>query len=339
MTTATCANLPGPLYLPITYHQVGVGSVAPAWGVRVEFGDPGQVVSLTPRMSDLTLVANSGDCASSTDYDCLAWLGGTYDPTFSRTEATQTAAGWNGTLQGADPADFVLYNDVLTIGSNGRTVPGFPFATDNEAGWAYNISGSLLGLGLNSTFLQAMVDSGVAPSTSYGLWVGTRLNDEDPRDGLLMIGGYDSARANEFHTFDSRDTCTTCIILQDLTWESDAGSFSLLDEEATEFQVILVPAWESLRLPPSVFDAFGNATGGDYDTDLELWTYSAASFPSGSLNFTIKNGYSSSIPAEELFFYPRQYDTDGSLIVANETYKIGFVEKYENNDDSGKYLA
>jgi hypothetical protein len=198
---------------------------------------------------------------------------------------------------------------------------------------AYN-TGGWLGLGLNSTFLQVAVDSGAAPSTSWGMWVGTRRNDEDPRNGLLMIGGYDEARANEFHTFDSRDVCPACIILQELTWVSDAGSFSLLDEETTEFQVSIDPRLETIQVPSSVFAAFGDATAGDYDPERELWTYPASSVPSGSLSFTIKNGYSSSIPAEELFFYQRGYDTDGSLDVTNDSYKLGFVAKFENEDET-----
>ncbi|KIW62309.1 hypothetical protein PV04_10493 [Phialophora macrospora] len=339
MTTTTCPDLPEPLYLPITYHEVGVGSVAPAWGVRIEIGDPAQVFSLWPRMLDQTLVANFDDCSSSTDYDCQAYIGGTYDSSFSRTEVTQTELNWNGTLRGEDPSSYILYNDVLRFGSNDITVLGFPFVTDDEEGWAYDNGGGWLGLGLNSTFLQVAVDSGAAPSTSYGMWAGTRRNDETPRSGLLMIGGYDDARANEFHTFDSMDTCTACIILEELTWVSDAGSFSLLDEETTVFQVSIDPWWESIRVPPSVFDAFGNATAGTYDSDRQLWTYPTSSLPSGSLNFTIKNGYSSSIPAEELFFYPREYATDGSLVVGNETYKIGYVEKYTNEDESSNVLA
>jgi hypothetical protein len=135
MTTTTCPDLPGPLYLPITYNEVGIGSVAPAWGVRVEIGDPAQVFSLRPSMSDRTLVANFDDCDSSTDYACLALVGGIYDPSLSSTEVTQTEATWNGTLRDVDPSDYILYNDVLRFGSNDTTVLGFPFATDGEDGW------------------------------------------------------------------------------------------------------------------------------------------------------------------------------------------------------------
>ena len=87
----------------------------------------------------------------------------------------------------------------------------------------YDNGGGGLGIGRNSTFLKAVVDSGAAPSTSWGLWTGNRRS-ENPMSGLLMIGGYDDARVSGdgFHTFDSRDERDACVQIEALSWVSDA---------------------------------------------------------------------------------------------------------------------
>lgn len=174
---------------------------------------------------------------------------------------------------------------------------------------------------------------------SWGLWTGSRLA-EPPLDGLLTVGGYDDARVgSDWHTYDSSDDCTACIQLQGLTWVTDSGSVSLFDDSVSAFQVALNPWYETIGLPSSVWAAFGNATNGVFDPDLERYIYNTSNTPTGSLNVTVKGGYSVSIPTEELFFYPRDYDTNGSSIVETTTYKIAAAYNYTNEDNSGNYLA
>ena len=140
MSTKDCPNLPEPLQLPITYHQVSADAVALAWGVKIGLGNPVQSFSLWPSLFfDFTFVANAQDCGPPPSAGCQGLVGGTYDKNLSTTEVTTIGTPWqnrwNGSLDWGDPATYILYNDVLTLGSNGMTVPGYPFATDDDSKW------------------------------------------------------------------------------------------------------------------------------------------------------------------------------------------------------------
>ena len=59
-----------------------------------------------------------------------------------------------------------------------------------------------LPLGLDSSFLNFLVDAGQASSRTFGLWAGSE-SEETPQDGLIVVGGYDESRlksaATTFH--------------------------------------------------------------------------------------------------------------------------------------------
>ncbi len=196
-----------------------------------------------------------------------------------------------------------------------------------------------LGLGPNSTFLQAAVDSGSAPSLSWGLWVG-RHAIPNPQDGLLVVGGYDNARvANDFSTFPSRTDCSTCLQIQNLAWVTEAGTIPLMNDTTNNFQVFLNPFSEVVQIPTASWEAFGTATNGVYDEVLGRYTYPPAGVPAGNLTFTIKDGYTTSIPASELFGYRLEYDDNGQLQIENDTYQVAWVNPYTNSDaNEAKYL-
>lgn len=174
---------------------------------------------------------------------------------------------------------------------------------------------------------------------SWGLWVGSRSIDE-PQDGLLMVGGYDDARvAGDFFTDTSTPDCPVCLQIQDLSWVSDAGTIALTNATTNNFQVSLNPISSSIEIPEELFEAFGAATNGTYDQDLETYTYPGSRPPIGNLSFTIKGGYKTSIPASELFRFPREYNSNGELVIANDTYQRAWVYSYTNQDTSDLHYA
>ena len=151
-----------------------------------------------------------------------------------------------------------------------------------------------------------------------------------------MIGGYDDARvAGEFSTFDSRDDCPACLELQELAWVTESGhSISLLNESMPSFKASLEPLHEDLFLPSTVFEAFGKITGGVYDQDWQSYKYPASVVPTGDLSFKIKGGYSSSIPASQLFSFPQQYQDNATVGMYDDTFKLAHVQPYQSTDDS-----
>ncbi|OQU98266.1 hypothetical protein CLAIMM_04075 [Cladophialophora immunda] len=314
MELTTCQNLAEPLLLRLGYHNVSSdGSAAPSWGIAVEIGTPPQRFSLRPSIFDATRLSNYDHCSSQYDYGCLAAQGGVYNPEFSSTGNVSLSTEWNGTLGDTDAEDYafyVFYNDLLRFGYNETEVWGFPFVTDDAQEWAYY---GTLGVGMNSTFLHAAVESGAAPSMSWGLWVGSR-SVENKQDGVLVVGGYDNARTTDFSTFDSLPECTTCIQIQNLTWVSDYGVIPLMNDTTTDFQVAVSPRYSA-------------------------YTYAVSDLPVGSLSFTIKDGYTTSIPASELFQYLFEYDSVGNEVIANDTLQYAVVYNYTNeNSNDGNYI-
>jgi hypothetical protein len=75
---------------------------------------------------------------------------------------------------------------------------------------------------------------------------------------------------------------------------------------------------------------FANATNGTYDLSLQNLIYPASDPPTGNLSVTLKNGYKTTIPTEDLFVYPRLYNTTGYQI-SNNTVLIPEVLNQTNN--------
>lgn len=139
-TLPECQNSAGPFYLPISYNEVADDSTtAKSWGIAIGLGTPPQDITLRPSLWDKTLVAREDDCLASNDYDCLAQVGGTYDPSLSTTSVNKTSSSsdWNSTLSSSElPSDFFLYEDSLTFPSDNITGWGFPFTTWSEPYWS-----------------------------------------------------------------------------------------------------------------------------------------------------------------------------------------------------------
>jgi hypothetical protein len=152
-------------------------------------------------------------------------------------------------------------------------------------------------------------------------------------DGSLVLGGYDNTRfssLSDLVTFPVQSGCEACVQVTGLSYDTINGSTNLFANASETLQINLQP-WEYvLSFTQDVFIKFANATNGTYDPSLEKITYPASNPPTGSLSVTLKNGYKTIIPAEELFMYPRFFNNTGYSIL-NNTIFIAQVQNYTNN--------
>jgi hypothetical protein len=187
---------------------------------------------------------------------------------------------------------------------------------------------------MDSSFLNYLVDSGQASSTTYGLWAGSE-SEETPQDGLLVVGGYDESRLKSAATtFPMFSDCPTCAILTAITYDVGTTSTTLFSAATDTLIVHLDPFSADIRLPAAMLQnlaaaektAIWNATSRHF----ELPTTPA---PAGTITVTLSDmgaplgdaskpsvaKYKSVIPASELYNRPRAYNAAGLLEVNNAT--------------------
>lgn len=110
--------------------------------------------------------------------------------------------------------------------------------------------------------IKAAIATGQAPYNGIGIWGGSRSID-DPVDGNLWIGGYDSSRvAGPFTEYPAFNDCFSCLTVVNMTYDTEAGSFSMFSNSTETFQIFLDP-WElQLEVPPDVFQNFAKLSNG-----------------------------------------------------------------------------
>ncbi|RMD42403.1 hypothetical protein DV735_g2693, partial [Chaetothyriales sp. CBS 134920] len=328
-----CENPAAPLLLSITNNTVTEDGASSARGIAIGLGNPQQVLSLLPAVANSDLfVFNAADCESTSEINsCIAIKGGVFNPKDSETYVVTTESQWNGTgLRDIDEGSFIYFNDELRFGSDGVSY-GFP-AFLNEPG-----EGSQAGLplGPNSSFVRAVYEAGQAPSQLWGLWTGTR-NIYEPEEGLLVIGGYDSARvAPPWTTFPTYENCPTCVTVVDMTYVWEEGSTSLLANSTDSLEIGLEPFSTGISLPQYMFDKFAAETDGTFDPSIGLLTYNIDSPPTGNISVTLSNGYQTTMINQEIFSKPRYYNSEGVFDIYDDSMLIALI----GNNTTPGYVA
>lgn len=313
------------MLLPWTNVTVTTDQSAITRGIQVSMGNPPQIVSLRPSTSDDVLyVVNKAQCAPEYNSSCIGSYGGVFDYGASNTFQQVAEGQWNGTNDGnPSQLSYIHFNDVLGFGN--ATLYGFPAIYD-EPGYGGQ---GVMPLGSQSDFLRAAVNDGMIPSTVWGLWTGSR-STSNPVDGSLVLGGFDKTRyKGEFTTFDSEPKCEFCVIVTDLMYETEDASVSLFSNASESLQVALQPSTRVLYVPQNVWENFRDASGGIYEEGY--LNYYGTNPPKGNISITLQNGYKTTIPTEELFYYPRGYNDEGKYDIKNNTYQIGLLMNQTND--------
>jgi len=126
--------------------------------------------------------------------------GGTYDTS----ESTSASDGLDVYGAGGDPSDtfralgtHVWYNDwaMDTLKAGNTTLEDFPIGMSGfDVGGIFDTQANI-GLGRNSTLLNALHDKGHISSRTYSFWWGLNSASSSlSMDGQLVLGGYDAAK-------------------------------------------------------------------------------------------------------------------------------------------------
>lgn len=185
----------------------------------------------------------------------------------------------------------------------------------------------MIGLGPDSPFLQTLSDQNIAPSRAWGYWAGS-VSVLEPRDGLLVIGGYDQARIAEGATFtnftsDPEYLGDLTVRVTNMTYDAGDGPVSLFNSSSQAFTALLNSASGFDSLPPHLFYRFGNITDAKINEGTEVLSWPSSNPPTGNLTVTLDDGgdgYQYEIPFYELFLPKREYNEQGSFVIKNESF-------------------
>lgn len=200
-----------------------------------------------------------------------------------------------------------------------------------------------LPLGIDSVFLSHLVDSGQVSSKVYGLWAGSEAESAS-QDGLLVIGGYDETRLKSpATTFPMFSDCPTCAVITAITYDAGGESTSLFTNATETLAVALDPFSYDIELPSEMLHvllgAEKKAVWNESSQHLEL---PATTLPSGTITVTISDlgnlpggapnpsavTYKTTIPAADLYHFPRSYNKEGLLEIENTTtYRLAVTNQ------------
>ncbi|KAL8903485.1 MAG: hypothetical protein Q9207_003898 [Kuettlingeria erythrocarpa] len=327
-----------PLSLPWSNITVSANGIAVTRGIELGIGSPTQIFSLRPStVLNNTRIANVLDCGSATNTSCVGGKGGVFDSSKSSTFVVSLKNRWNGSAADTETATgaYVYFHDVINFQANG-TVAGYPLVMNSDL-----ISGPASGLplGQNSSFLAAVTEARVAPSSIWGLDAGDR--SLSPRDGSLVVGGYDTSRiVGDLTTFPIGNwTKLPCPLQVTVTevWYFTPGTStrnSLFDSNTTSMTACVEPFQQRFTFLPSMVKQFARWTR--YND-----TYPALTFPSppdGALEIKLDNGYRTIVPNDHLFTPKRGSDDDGHYVVTNSSIVESGIEDNTDNMDGDSDL-
>ena len=193
-----------------------------------------------------------------------------------------------------------------------------------------------LPLGQNSSFLAAVTQAKVAPSSVWGLDAGDR--SLSPRDGNLVVGGYDTSKfAGNLTTFPignwTQQPCPLQVTVAEVSYITSSGAtpISLFNSNTSTMIACVEPFQQRFTFLPSMVNQFIGLTG--YNASYSGLTFPANMRPNGSLEIRLDNGYRTVVPNDHLVTPKRGSDNNGHYVVTNSSVvETGIAYNVDDND-------
>lgn len=277
------------------------------------------------------------------DSACLTWRGGQYDLDASETHESIEA----GSIPQEPNPDTLRFLDFSkdTIRLNDSTsLTEFPIGTvsrgSRDGSGHQPLSG--IGLGVNSTILKALKDSGRIASRSWSMFYGWMGADpETQRDGTFVFGGYDRAKVSGSGLELPMTTgdCETrmMVTISDLVLNFPNGTEASLFPESKRTMLACVdPSYPvAISLPSKDFyQQLIDILGEDTITGTGLMysgrVYKAGSKPyNGDLTMKLQSGLSIRIPNHQLVQPSRKINNSTGQLYNDGRGRVLAVKKLE----------
>jgi hypothetical protein len=321
--TPTCPISP----LAVPLHNCTFDSGVISWGTLVEAGTPGQRLCLVPStVVNSTLVSQKSLCDISdpnmAKLECESLRGGFFNENQSSTFIDVSLNDYNSTRQDPTWAHFnppgvtkVGYDTLYFPEGDGATLYGFGLAL-NQIG--NNSNAGMLGLGIDSLFLDTAVKNNVTPSRGWSLDAGSQ-SIAYPRNGELVFGGYNQGRVDGSYRWKNVSDmsgdrpCPLRTTITDMYMTLDNGTEVPLKSSSEQIAACIEPYDNIFRFTPgmllnwkqitsfneSLMGVYTTANTGLSFTELGL-PYNASNVFEWSLTITLDSGYTTTLPHYEL---------------------------------------
>ncbi|KAK3317557.1 hypothetical protein B0T19DRAFT_293622 [Cercophora scortea] len=313
-----------------------------SWGIRIGVLNSSGLCVVPSTVVNTTFLTSSEICGDGQMVDvngitmtaaqCRSRRGGYITrssvPTAPTDSLDQQNQGWIGiknVIQFAANATLQLLTETVTM------VEGL--ITDGQQSTT-----SHLGLASSSILLQTLKGTGQIGALSWGLNSGSQ-SVEFPRDGSLVLGGYDSASlAGSFYEYDvvldklNNRICPLQILITGLTLNINGEVVETIVDNSDKLAACIEPYDNLFRLPKSdlgrfkdFYTKYTNSTAGalnpsDYKSTLLnlepgiVYPKPAGAF-NASLRFTINNELTVDIPHYEFERPLRGLDENGTVVL------------------------
>lgn len=215
--------------------------------------------------------SNLGGCSANETVECIAQVGGLFNAstTWSRLDngSTLSTASESPLINPNHTAD-LWGTDILAVTPE-KNLPDFPLGISRGQGETMNT----LGLGRNSTLLNALMDSDAIVARTWGFWQGwTGAESRHQFDGNLVFGGYDEAKTIGPNITlptsapDDLDTDCYLVTITDIKMNLKNGSSPNLfgPNKATAARACVEPHFDTISLSQGMWDTFLSISGSTY---------------------------------------------------------------------------
>ncbi|KAK1982859.1 hypothetical protein LZ30DRAFT_780985 [Colletotrichum cereale] len=306
-------------------------------GLKLTLGGQLQGMRMSTMLNN-TRVRNSLDCPANDTFafiGCQGSSGSVYDTTRGSFSQVINIQDWNVTTIDQQPNNgeaTVLHGYDAANFTDGPAVAfGYPFEV-----WAdYDaMNKSAVAFGPNSSTLESFVRNELAPTRSFSLDYGS-TSELHPRDGQLIVGGYNEARFNDSRVSNFRMwganapvACPLQVTIADIILTNKDGDHPLTDP-GVRVAACIDTVHNSFKFTPAMFGKF-QKLGNHVKSDGE--DFDESDFPMdrepliGTLTVKLTNGYTTVIPHYELVNHVRGTDSRGKYAVLNNTRLSTTVE-------------
>ncbi|ERF72359.1 hypothetical protein EPUS_06115 [Endocarpon pusillum Z07020] len=337
------AACPKPIWLPLSNCTIARANTptVDSWGTLLAVRSSGQELCLVPSTALNNSILMGVDVCrpdnrpNSTLDQCRSRRGGLLDVAAMGSSFIPIATsslvpddGWRMIMAPSQPFQ-QAGKTTLNLLSDASIEMPVAIVTEGQ-----NHTTSELGLGLSSVFLQSLVDAGLIAARVFGLNAGSQSTAQ-PREGSLVLGGYDMASISSHFTEYPMDyplledisnrVCPLQVKIRKLILRPADGDDITLSDEGSDIDACIEPYDNLFRLPTFALDLFKQHTQWTSDTteDPELLVpepgllYPSSTGFNGSLLISLNNDFEVEIPNAELQHPLRGIAANGTRVLNN----------------------